>query len=238
MGTDKGNVLFAGTTMLEIATAAMAIVCENVTVVGNRDQVPPGVACIADVYPGCGPMGGIEAALRDCRQHGGEFAVFLPLDMPLLPGGLLRALTEFWRSSPCVRVSVTVADDRVQPLVSMIHVDVATALGAAIARGDHKLQPALRDAAGALAEKLPAAADSVFLATSLRFGDRVVFTAAGNELSWTPTDAEWNCRSWWFANLNTQAELQEALRGRERQRESDQPDAESILQVTRRVEVE
>ena len=210
MGTDKADMLFDGATMLEIAVATMAIVCKEVSVVGVRDQVPAGVTCIADMYPGCGPMGGIQAALRDCRQRGAEFAVFLPVDMPLLPGGLLRSLTEYWKSSETVRVAVSVADERVQPLVSMIHVDVLATLDAALARGDHKLQPALHAAAQDLAANLLNSTESRFLATSFEFGDRVVLTA-GTKLSWCPTDTEWARRSLWFANLNTPAELKEAM---------------------------
>ena len=211
MGMDKAEVVFEDSTMLEIAVATMTTVCDNVSVVGLRDQIPAGIACVPDIYPGCGPMGGIEAALRDCRQHAAAFAVFLPVDMPFLPGGLLRSLADLWSSCDTARVAVAFADDRIQPLVSMIHVDVGTALDAALARGDHKLQPVLRRAAETLAEELRASTDSVFLATSLAFGDKVVLTEMGGELSWSPTAVEWDRRAWWFANLNTRAELQEAL---------------------------
>ena len=197
--------------MLETAVASMAAVCDDVTVVGVREHLPSGVSCIPDGYPGCGPMGGIEAALRDCQQKVAEFAVFLPVDMPLLPGGLLRALTDVWRSFDNVRVAVSVADGRIQPLVSMIHVDVLATLDTALARGDHKLQPALRAAAETLAQKLPVPAESLFLATNLEFGDRVVLTAAETVLPWSPTRMEWERRCFWFSNLNTQAELHEAL---------------------------
>ena len=211
MGTDKADVVFEGMTMLERAVATMSEVCDVVSVVGARDLVPAEATCIPDVYPRCGPMGGIQAALQDCRQNSAEFAVFLPVDMPLLPGGFLRALTEFWMSAETVRVAVTVADGRIQPLVSMLHVDISATLVAALTRGDHKLQPALRAAAAALAEQLTIPAELVFLETAPAFGDRVVLTADGVELPWSPTPAEWERRSLWFTNLNTQRDLQEAL---------------------------
>ena len=223
MGTDKAELIFDGRTMLEIAHASMGTVSDEVAVVGTGDRPLAGAACILDTYPGCGPMGGMEAALRDCRKHAAEFAVFLPVDVPLLPGGLLRALTDVWTASEAVRVAVAVADGRVQPLISMIHVDVQATLAAALERGDHKLQPALRAAAQSLAEPLRAPLDSVFFATSLTFGARVVITSSGVELAWTPTAAEWESRGAWFANLNTPKDLQEALERRRKTADEMRP---------------
>lgn len=210
MGTDKAAVLFRGRTMLEIAITTMAAVSKDVVVIGDRSAVPDGVRSIADTFPGCGPMGGIEAALRDCRQASAAYGAFLPVDMPLLPVGLLRALVSLWRQSSTVRIAVVVADGRLQPLVSLMHVDVLPTLQAALGRGDRKLQPALRAAAGELAAGLRVAEQDVFLQTFLEFGDRVVLTADGTELPWRPTEGEWAARAGWFANLNTPEELREA----------------------------
>ncbi len=220
MGTDKAEVIFAGRTLLERAVAVMHAVCEDVLIVGVRERVPEGTAVLPDLFPGCGPMGGMEAALRDCQQHGAEFAVFVPVDVPLLPGGLLRALVEIWTESPGVRVAVAEADGRVQPLISMVHVDVLPAMTAALERGDYKLQPLLRMAAGAEAVRLQVRVESVFLATSLVFGDGerdgVVRTGEGVTLAWRPDAREWTRRRSWFANLNTPAELEAALAGGEK----------------------
>ncbi len=210
MGTDKAEVLFGGRTMLAAAVATMRSVCDEVAVVGARESVPSPARCVVDRFPGCGPMGGIEAALGDCREHGAEFAVFLPVDTPLLPGGLLRALVELWTESDVVRVAVTVADGRVQPLISMLHADLLPAFREALERGDLKLQPLLRAAAMGVAERMGIAWDVVSLATAIGFGEDGVVTVGGAELGWVPTEEEWACRSAWFANLNTPLELQAA----------------------------
>ena len=210
MGTDKAEVVFCGQTMLTSAVTTMAAVCREVVVIGDRGPGPQGVRSLPDSFAGCGPMGGIEAALRDCRHASAEYGIFLPVDMPLLPAGLLQALVALWRQSSMVRIAVAVADGRLQPLVSLIHVDVLWMLQAALARGDHKLQPALRAAAGELAAQLQVPEDVVFLRTALEFGDRVVLTADGAELPWQPTETEWMRRAAWFANLNTPEELREA----------------------------
>ncbi len=209
MGTDKASVLFRGQTMLRTAVASMAAVCGSVVVIGDG-AVVEGVRSIGDTFPGCGPMGGIEAALRDCQRASATYGVFLAVDMPLLPAGLLGALVSLWRQTPTVRIALVVADGRAQPLVSLIHVEVLPMLQAALARGDHKLQPALRKAAEELAAGLRVAQDAVFLQTFLEFGDRVVLTGAGTEMSWRPSPTEWESRAAWFANLNTPEELRMA----------------------------
>ena len=112
-------------------------------------------------------MGGIEAALRDCAQQGGDLAVFVPVDTPLLPGGLLRALVELWTGSATLRLGMALADGRMQPLVSMMHVDLLPELRAALDRGDHKLQPVLRFAIEKLAAGLELPLNAVF-ATVIR----------------------------------------------------------------------
>ena len=212
MGADKAEVVFRGRTMLESAVTTMAAVCGVAVVIGDRESGPAGVRSIPDTFPGCGPMGGIEAALRDCREAPAGFGVFLPVDMPLLPAGLLRALVWLWRRSSTMRIAVVVADGRLQPLVSLIHTDVLPTIQAALARGDHKLQPALRTAAKKIAIELQVPEEAVFLQTSLEFGDRVVLTIDGTELPWRPSETEWKFRTAWFANLNTPEEMRQALR--------------------------
>ena len=210
MGTDKAEVLFAGRTMLAAAVATMRSVCDEVVVIGTREHVPPPASCVADRFPECGPMGGIEAALGDCEEHGAELAVFLPVDTPLLPGGLLGALVELWTESESVRAAVSVADGRVQPLISMLHVELLPAFREALGRGNLKLQPELRAAAASVAERSGLEVDAVLFATTVAFrGDRRVM-AGDAELGWVPTEEEWACRSAWFANLNTPLELQRA----------------------------
>ena len=219
MGTDKAEIAFEGRTLLEHAVTTMRRVCEEVVIVGSRERIPEGTVCIPDGVPGCGPMGGIEAALRDCAQQGGETAVFVPVDTPLLPGGLLRALVELWTGSATMRVGMALADGLVQPLISALHVDLLPALRAALDHGNHTLQPALRSAAEGLAERMGVPLRAVLALTPLDFGDdgRVLAGDGGAELSWTPSRVEWERRVSWFANLNTPAELQAAReRGEER----------------------
>jgi molybdopterin-guanine dinucleotide biosynthesis protein A len=80
MGRDKALIQLGGRSMLEIALEKLRAL---------PLPVPPRVAgarldagAIADLHPGCGPLGGMEAALTASSR---PLNVFLPLDMPL-PG--------------------------------------------------------------------------------------------------------------------------------------------------------
>lgn len=214
MGTDKAEIVFEGRTLLDRAVATMGEACAEVTVVGDRKRVPEGTASVPDGVPGCGPVGGIEAALGDCVRKGGEIAVFLPVDMPLLPGGLLRALVGAWTASKTMRLGVVVEDGRMQPLISAVHAELLAAVRAALGRGDYKLQPVLRSAAEDLARRMDVPLAAVFAATPLRLGNgRVLAGDDGAELPWRPSPLEWERRLSWFKNLNTPAELAEACGG-------------------------
>ena len=56
--------------------------------------------CIADLYPGRGPLGGIHAVLRS--RPAVDYLV-VPVDMPLLSVALLRGLIAAGRSSAMAR---------------------------------------------------------------------------------------------------------------------------------------
>ena len=66
---------------------------------------------VADEVPGCGPLGGIVAALE---QSEWEWNLFLPVDVPLVPAVALRELMGL-ADAGCVAV-LTETEGRVNPL--------------------------------------------------------------------------------------------------------------------------
>lgn len=207
MGEDKAGLRLGGQTLLERAIATLAAVTEQVTVAGVRGGLPKGVRGIGDGIPGCGPMGGIEASLRDCRERGGEWAVFLPVDMPLLPAGLLGALVPVWLDDAEARVGWAEVEGRAQPLVSAVHVEVLADFEAALGRGEFKLQPALRAAAARLAAEREVGFERVLRSLAVTWEDAGEVRAGGEALGWRPTATEWSLRGQWFANGNTPEEF-------------------------------
>lgn len=213
MGQDKAAMRLGDATLLEVAVRKLRRVCGEVVVIGSG---PDGGAdrVVADRHLGCGPMGGIEAALGDVR---GEWAMFLPVDMPLLPAGLVEALGSAWSMAVAsgVRATMAVADGVPQPLVSLLHRGALATVEAAIAQGQYKVRPVLEEVAG-----LVAAAQGVPLPeATYRTEIRIELGAAGNDSCgpgvvrvgdqtvWQPSAAEWRFRHLWFSNLNTPEEF-------------------------------
>ncbi len=88
MGRPKHDLrLPGGKTMLEAVAAALGAVCAQVVVAGD---VETGLRRIADLRPGQGPLGGLEAILA-----GGLDTQYLvcPCDVPLVTPVLLARLT-------------------------------------------------------------------------------------------------------------------------------------------------
>jgi molybdopterin-guanine dinucleotide biosynthesis protein A len=91
MGQDKAALELAGRPLLAWVVAALRDAFASVVVVGppERAALVPGVAVVADAYPGQGPLGGIATALR----HAGGGRIFVAAcDMPFLRPELARHL--------------------------------------------------------------------------------------------------------------------------------------------------
>jgi molybdopterin-guanine dinucleotide biosynthesis protein A len=201
MGRDKAGLELAGKTLLARAVETLGVVCDDVTVVGDREVAE--VRQIQDIHAGCGPLGGIEAGLRDVRDLGrGDYAVFLPVDMPFMPAGLLKVLIGRWRDGGDARVCYVTVDGRPQPLVSMLHREILPTVQEGLERADFKVARVL----GIAAERLTAkgTASQVVL--------RTMEVGSFEWLGWEPTAVQWEARHLWFANLNTPEEFRDAER--------------------------
>ena len=102
---------------------------------------------IPDVTPGYGPLGGLEAALRDARE---EWLLLTPVDLPLLPARALRALIEQGTEDGRPGVACFAGVDRRQPLPALVHRAAYPVVAEALAKGERKLMPVLQRAAQAM----------------------------------------------------------------------------------------
>ena len=64
MGADKAFVILDGRTMLARALELARTVSDNVHIVGSAEKFAAFAPVVEDVFRGCGPLGGIHAALR------------------------------------------------------------------------------------------------------------------------------------------------------------------------------
>jgi len=100
MGTDKALLEFGGQTLVERAIGILKSAGLPVFIAGAPAGVRPRLesyaAVVPDAEPGLGPLAGVCAALRSTWA---PLAVFLPVDIPLMPTSLIVYLLRHARIS-------------------------------------------------------------------------------------------------------------------------------------------
>ncbi|MFA9477005.1 molybdenum cofactor guanylyltransferase [Phycisphaerales bacterium AB-hyl4] len=93
-GSDKARALLDGEPLVVRLTRQLKPMSRSVTVIaGQADAYADlGLRTIADVHPGCGPMAGLHAALRDVGEGGGDWLLLCSCDMVMMRPTWLAAL--------------------------------------------------------------------------------------------------------------------------------------------------
>jgi len=149
MGADKAFLDFGGQTLLDRALTVMGAVCGKVTIVGDptrfaeygssRDAAKYG-SVVADIFPGCGPLAGIHAALVHSTA---ELNLMLAVDMPYVSRELLAflfAAAEGEDNHAIVTVPRT--NKGLQPLCAVYRRDFGVAAEQALRGGKYKIDAA------------------------------------------------------------------------------------------------
>jgi molybdopterin-guanine dinucleotide biosynthesis protein A len=200
MGTDKAQMNFDGGPLVERAVATVRAVCGQAHILSGNYALAAYGPLVEDLHPGCGPIGGMEAALTHspCAWN-----LFLSVDMPLLPVvWLKRWLGEWSDDRGPARIRLFTAGGRPQPGFCMLHQDVLPFLTDAIGRGDYKLMRVFECAAEELGIRHGERADAVLWKRATELGD------ACGEMNMAQVAA----RPQWFANVNTPEEFAAAER--------------------------
>lgn len=212
MGTDKALLELGGTPLVRHAVKKLQRVCMDVRVLSDNPEFEPFAPLVHDLHPGCGPIGGMEAALTHSAF---AWNLFLAVDMPFLPTALIRDwIGHSWlrKEDRGARIRMFLADGHPQPSFCLVHREVRPFLTAAIERGDFKLMPVFRSAGEALARQngFPPDAGLWCVPMTGYSADR----GPGNRLaSWCfLSEAQQHAQALWFTNLNTPEDLSKAER--------------------------
>jgi molybdopterin-guanine dinucleotide biosynthesis protein A len=135
MGADKAFVMLEGRTLLARALELAQSVTADVQIVGEAAKFGEFAPVVEDVFRGCGPLGGIHAALR---ASGAELNVVLAVDMPFVSPKLLRYLIEQARRS-AAPVTVARCGGGWQPLCAVYRRAFADAAEIALRGGRYKI---------------------------------------------------------------------------------------------------
>lgn len=135
MGTDKALLMFEGRTLLDRALKTARKVSSDVLIAGDPEKYSPFAPCIADIYPQCGPLGGIHTALTSSHT---EFNLMLAVDLPFVGTELLQFLID-WARNSAAKVTVPRADHGLQPLCAVYRREIVVAAEKALKAKRYKI---------------------------------------------------------------------------------------------------
>lgn len=184
MGRDKALVEVGGRPMVEIAVEKLRTFCATVSIVGNRDDLAPFAPVVREARVHCGPGAGVEAGLGACEQ---PWAMFVPVDVPLVPGEFLKRWGDV-ALSVSRPVSFLEADGK-QPAFCLLQRDCLASYSKLLDEGERRLEPLLH---------LAAEADGKLC---WRYGASEVYSWAGEPV---PKD---EVLQRWFLNVNSPGDL-------------------------------
>lgn len=137
MGQDKAVVDLNGRTLLEHALAALRGVCRDVAILGRHELYGALAPVYEDVFPGCGPLGGIQAALANSHT---QFNLIIAVDTPFLAPKFLSYVAEKAITSGAV-VTTPEIDNYTQPLCTVYSLDFLPIAEQALRLGNYKIVP-------------------------------------------------------------------------------------------------
>ncbi len=149
MGRDKALLAFGSRPMIEIALEKLRSVCAQVSIAGNRQDLVSLAPVISETRLDAGPVSGIEAGVR---ASGHPWALFIPVDVPLVPALLLHNWAEavLGRKVGGLRLSFLCAAGIRQPTFCLLHKDCLVELSRAADAGERKLGAVFTRIASAL----------------------------------------------------------------------------------------
>jgi molybdopterin-guanine dinucleotide biosynthesis protein A len=201
MGTDKALLQLAGKPLIAHAVAKLRRICTDVYILGGNAALAAYAPLVPDLHSGCGPVGGIEAALTHSSH---DWNLILAVDLPFLPAAILhRWSARTIARDQTTRVAMFTADGRPQPAVCLLHRQIAPSIAAAIALEEFKLLPVLEAAAHVLALQQDQPVDQI-LANRLTPAD---FSRSDLDDGLALTAAQQASQSLWFTNLNTRQDF-------------------------------
>jgi molybdopterin-guanine dinucleotide biosynthesis protein A len=119
MGRDKALLAYRGTTLAGHVARMVASAAGSVALIGDPDRYRPlGYPVFRDLFPGCGPLGGIHTALTVAPT---DWTLVVACDMPEVTADALRVLLDRDARPGCGAVLATGASGEPEPLCGVYH---------------------------------------------------------------------------------------------------------------------
>ncbi|MGA8301734.1 MAG: molybdenum cofactor guanylyltransferase [Terriglobales bacterium] len=141
MGRNKAFIDFQGEILLARAIRTLTESCGEVTIVGDPRIFARYGRVISDIFPNCGPLGGIHAALTDARA---ELNLMLAVDMPFVTAELVKFLFDAAGDTQAA-VTVPRTSRGLQPLCAVYRREFAGVAEQALKAGNYKIDAAFAE---------------------------------------------------------------------------------------------
>ena len=135
MGSDKALLPLDNQTLLQHTLRTASDALGNARIVGPRNAYAQFGDVVEDIYPGCGPLGGIHAALSAANT---DLNLMLSVDMPLMTPQFLKWLAG-QAGAAQEMIIVPDAAGGPQPLCAIYRRSVLPAVEQALKNGDYKI---------------------------------------------------------------------------------------------------
>lgn len=142
MGTDKAFVVLNGSTLLSRMLDLARSVAKEVRIMGSVEKFSNFAPTVEDVFPGCGPLAGIHAALRSSQT---DRNLILAIDLPFLSRQFLDFLIMKSRASDA-NVTIVRTVEGWQPLCAVYRRAFADSAEAALRHGRYRIDALFTDA--------------------------------------------------------------------------------------------
>jgi molybdenum cofactor guanylyltransferase len=136
MGADKAFVMLEGRTLLARAMELARSITPDVRIVGDPAKFASFAPVVEDIFPNCGPLGGIHAALCSSPT---ELNLILAVDVPFVSAALLQYLIARARQSASATVTVAHSGGNWQPLCAIYRRNFADAAEQSLRAGHYKI---------------------------------------------------------------------------------------------------
>ena len=137
MGTNKALLSLNGSTLVERTKRVVQQVCEKVFLLGPHEIYASFGECYEDIYPNCGPLGGIHVALVNSPTR---YSLITSVDTPFVSAEFLDYMVE-----RALKASAMVTAPRirgvVQPVCAVFSSNFLPIAEAALKSGKYKVEP-------------------------------------------------------------------------------------------------
>jgi molybdopterin-guanine dinucleotide biosynthesis protein A len=135
MGSDKALLALGNQTLLQHALRTVSDAFGCARIVGPKSTYAEFGEVVEDIYPGCGPLGGIHAALSATNT---DLNLMLSVDMPRMTPQFLRWLSAE-ASATTEMIVLPDAAGGPQPLCAMYRREVLEPVEQALKQGEYKI---------------------------------------------------------------------------------------------------